>query len=337
MSLTLVNSATDQDIVTLNEGDVIDLSQVGRSLNVRVNADSSPVDTMEFWFDGVIVRTETTEPFSLGGDRSGNYKRFNALTAPGPHEIDVRALVGNEVVGELRVGLEVVEETRETGEPTLSPALIDTIPPTSMPVDVESNAPTLSPVAQETRAPSKSPVERDTNKPTHTPVAAVTKSPVFLSPTTYVTHYFVDAGADTAHPLFFKSDKKRVFSNFTATIAKTNPYTESVFQTHRYADWIDYTFTGLEPLSITSVTLGFAEIYQPNCKKGDSARVLDVTVNNMPFLANFDVLNHVPCYTAHFEQGAFKADESGQIVIAFTSTVENAFVSMIEVVTFVTA
>lgn len=82
-----------------------------------------------------------------------------------------------------------------------------------------------------------------------------------------------------------------------------------------------------------SVTLGFAEIYQPLCREGANGRVFDVFVNDVPFLVDMNVVDFVPCFSAHFEQGLFEADDTGHIVILFNATSGKAFVSMIEIQT----
>ena len=101
LSLTLVDAQTDQDIGALTDGDVIDLSRVRSSLNVRADGADNAVTAMVFLFDGVSVRTETVAPFSLGGDLSGDYKKYRPLAAQGPNVIEVRAMVGNAMVGHL--------------------------------------------------------------------------------------------------------------------------------------------------------------------------------------------------------------------------------------------
>jgi Malectin domain len=149
----------------------------------------------------------------------------------------------------------------------------------------------------------------------------------------YVTDYFVDAGADKKKPKYFTGVATRSYTNKKATILGADPYSDSLFQTYRRAKWMNYTFPGLVPRSMNKVKLGFAEILDANCLQEPSARVFDVTVNDMPFLSNFDVLTVVPCHTVHFVEGIWVADATGRIVIGFKSIRGMAFVSVIEIET----
>ena len=73
VSLTLVNAATDQDIRPLVNGDVVNLAVTGTSLNIRANV-SGLVGSVRFGLDGnTNFRTESTAPYALAGDSSGNY------------------------------------------------------------------------------------------------------------------------------------------------------------------------------------------------------------------------------------------------------------------------
>ena len=73
VSLTLVNAATDQDIRPLVNGDVVNLAVTGTSLNIRANV-SGLVGSVRFGLDGnTNFRTESTAPYALAGDSSGNF------------------------------------------------------------------------------------------------------------------------------------------------------------------------------------------------------------------------------------------------------------------------
>ncbi len=74
-SFTLVNADNNQDLLTINDGTVINLNDLPtQNLNIRTNASGSPS------FVGTTLtgpvnqnRTEGTAPFSLFGDLNGNY------------------------------------------------------------------------------------------------------------------------------------------------------------------------------------------------------------------------------------------------------------------------
>ncbi len=73
VSLTLVNSNTNTDIVELTEGDTIDLAVTGSSLNIRADI-SGTVGSVVFGFDGNSNhQTENAAPYTLEGDNNGNY------------------------------------------------------------------------------------------------------------------------------------------------------------------------------------------------------------------------------------------------------------------------
>jgi hypothetical protein len=81
-SFTLVNSATDNDIQTLSNGNILNLATLpGRKLNIRANT-SGTVGSVVFNLSGKQTkkRTEASAPFSLFGDVNGDYKDWTPLT-----------------------------------------------------------------------------------------------------------------------------------------------------------------------------------------------------------------------------------------------------------------
>jgi ELWxxDGT repeat protein len=70
-SFTMVDSDTDKDIQTINEGDVI-LKAASSNINIRYNPVETP-ESVTFTLNGVKVRTETAPPYSLAGDINGDY------------------------------------------------------------------------------------------------------------------------------------------------------------------------------------------------------------------------------------------------------------------------
>ena len=74
-SFTLVNADTDQDIGPLNDGDVINLAGLPTpNLNVRADTVPNTVGSVVFGLDAnSTFRTETSPPYALAGDSSGDY------------------------------------------------------------------------------------------------------------------------------------------------------------------------------------------------------------------------------------------------------------------------
>ncbi len=73
VSLVLIDAETNQTIGPLSDGDTIDLTKVGGSLNVRAEVRGN-VGSVQFALDQKDnFRTESTAPFSLAGDTEGNY------------------------------------------------------------------------------------------------------------------------------------------------------------------------------------------------------------------------------------------------------------------------
>jgi hypothetical protein len=120
-------------------------------------------------------------------------------------------------------------------------------------------------------------------------------------------------------------------SSTTATIDTslvTNPAPPPVYQTERYGTFT-YTITGLTPGASYTVRLDFAEIYWTQVGQ----RVFNVAINGTQVLTNFDIIaaaggpNRAIARTF-----TATADSSGDITIAFTSVVNYAKISGIEIV-----
>jgi uncharacterized protein YqjF (DUF2071 family) len=116
----------------------------------------------------------------------------------------------------------------------------------------------------------------------------------------------------------------------TATITTTgvtNPAPASVYQTDRYGNFT-YTIPGYTAGSSHTVRLHFAEIYWTAA--GD--RTFNVSINGTQVLTNFDIFATAGGENkAIVEQFTTTANASGQIVIQFTTVVDNAKVSGIEI------
>ena len=78
------------------------------------------------------------------------------------------------------------------------------------------------------------------------------------------------------------------------------------------------------------MTLGFAEIARGKCQVG--YRVMDILVNSDVFENNLDVFGRAGgCETALLLTKTVTASPSGELIIEFSATVNNPFVSLIEV------
>ncbi len=86
-SLTLVNAATDKDIMTITDGAQINLAVTGTSLNIRANTLPVVAGRVAFSLTGSANHSpvETAAPFSLYGDVAGNYDVWTP--APGTYTL----------------------------------------------------------------------------------------------------------------------------------------------------------------------------------------------------------------------------------------------------------
>jgi hypothetical protein len=82
-SFTLINADTEQEIRTLVNGDILNLSALPtRNLNIRANTNPALVGSVVFDLSGVVTRkqTETGAPYALFGDANGNYHPWTPVT-----------------------------------------------------------------------------------------------------------------------------------------------------------------------------------------------------------------------------------------------------------------
>ena len=130
--LTLVNSATDEDIRALVDQDIIDLDAYsGIQLTIRAEVDSgAAIDQIEFDLDdGAIIRSEGTAPFYLGGDVEGDADAVNTLQVTGRHTLTVTVLVNGVSVGALSIEFVVTDSgLADETMPTTTPVSIYDVP-----------------------------------------------------------------------------------------------------------------------------------------------------------------------------------------------------------------
>lgn len=102
-SLTLVNSSTERDIMTLNSGAILDFKALGTNrLNIRANATSTSVESIKFELTGAMNRTyvDDVAPHALfGDDGNGNYYYGNLTLPNGNYTLKVTPYSGNKATG----------------------------------------------------------------------------------------------------------------------------------------------------------------------------------------------------------------------------------------------
>jgi hypothetical protein len=106
-----------------------------------------------------------------------------------------------------------------------------------------------------------------------------------------------------------------------------NPAPQAVYQTERYGNF-NYTIPGLAAGASYTVRLHFAEVYWTQT----GSRVFNVSINGNPVLSNFDIVAAAGgANKAIVEEFTATADGNGQIAVQFTTVVDNAKISGIEV------
>ncbi|MBV9864997.1 MAG: fibronectin type III domain-containing protein, partial [Abitibacteriaceae bacterium] len=106
-----------------------------------------------------------------------------------------------------------------------------------------------------------------------------------------------------------------------------NPAPQAVYQTERYGN-MTYTFSNLTPRGSYKVRLHFTEFYWTSTGQ----RVFHVAINGTQVLSNFDVLAAAGGQNkAIVKEFTTAADSSGKITIQYTTVVDNAKSSGIEI------
>lgn len=142
--------------------------------------------------------------------------------------------------------------------------------------------------------------------------------------------YFVNAGVIGEDTSIVSGERKQ----WGAVVEIDNTESPTLYQTHRYGRTFAYTFGNLAPGMTYQVSMGFAEIYTPNCQP--NKRRFDVIINGLIVRPDLDVFSSVGCKTALVEAFDVVANEDGEIVVGFQNRVENAMVSFLEISEIVT-
>ena len=123
-------------------------------------------------------------------------------------------------------------------------------------------------------------------------------------------------------------------ANTINTSNVTNPAPAAVYQTARVAatagagTTFSYTIGGFTASSMHTVRLHFCETFHTTA----GSRVFNVSINGTQVLTNFDIFATAGGQNiANIQQFTEPANASGQYVILFTSEVNNALISGIEI------
>lgn len=115
-------------------------------------------------------------------------------------------------------------------------------------------------------------------------------------------------------------------TNSISTSTVNNPAPQAVYQTERFGNFT-YTINGLTANGHYAVTLQFAEFFWTAAGK----RVFNVALNGTQVLSNFDIYANVGANIALSKSFDVLASSSGVITIQFTSVVDNAKCSGIQI------
>jgi hypothetical protein len=114
-----------------------------------------------------------------------------------------------------------------------------------------------------------------------------------------------------------------------ATIAVKGTSQPDAFRSHRSGSTFSYLVENLNAERLYTVSLGFAEVWTPNCKT--AARVQKITINDNVVNDNLDVYKEAGCATAYVENYEIAANGLGKIRITMTAIKENAMLSTIKI------
>jgi len=180
-SLTLINSSTNEPVVELTDGAVIDIRALGfeePSFNIEALTSSASVGSVRFDFDDIAnYRTENKAPWSMCGDQSGLFYYCAALNE-GTHTISATAFSGSGASGTFGATLNI-SFTLMLGPPVPVASPVEAPGPTETPAASPiTETPAASPI---TETPAASPITESpaASRVTETPVA----SPVTEAPT----------------------------------------------------------------------------------------------------------------------------------------------------------
>ena len=142
----------------------------------------------------------------------------------------------------------------------------------------------------------------------------------------------INAGGSAAAPFSadtdFSGGSAVSSANAIDTSGVSNPAPLSVYQTNREGPTFSYVIPNLTAGKTYTVRLHFAETYWSSAGQ----RVFNVSLNGQQVLSNFDIVATAGArYKAVVEQFTTPADSTGKITIQFTSVVDQALLSGLEI------
>lgn len=166
VSLTLVDTDRNLDVMSVTDGTVLVLSELPPNLSLRANTEPYEVGSVSFSFpNNPNFQTENLVPYAIGGDDNGDYAPFafplgqNVLTVAPYTESNISGQMGNPLTVTFTVVNEATEPTSPPQQPSDTPQPTDTSQPGQ---PTNTPPPTNTPVP-----PTNTPVP-----PTNTPVPA---------------------------------------------------------------------------------------------------------------------------------------------------------------------
>lgn len=146
-----------------------------------------------------------------------------------------------------------------------------------------------------------------------------------------VNSYAVNSGGSATGSFqadaFFSGGTTAATTNTISTSGVTNPAPQAVYQSERYGNFT-YTFPNLHAGNSYTVRLHFAEFFW----SAAGQRVFNVSINGSQVLSNFDIIATTGgANRAVVEQFNTTANSSGQVVVQFSTVVDNAKSSGIEI------
>ncbi|HLY07798.1 MAG TPA: alkaline phosphatase family protein [Planctomycetota bacterium] len=146
-----------------------------------------------------------------------------------------------------------------------------------------------------------------------------------------VSSYRVNSGGAAAAPFAadaqFSGGLTSVVTGTVDTSAVTSPAPQAVYQSERYGDF-SYAFPGLTPGAGYTVRLHFAEVFWTM----PGQRVFNVAIDGQAVLSSFDIVAACGApMKALIQEFGVTVLSSGQVDVAFTSVVDHAKISGIEI------
>jgi hypothetical protein len=162
--------------------------------------------------------------------------------------------------------------------------------------------------------------------------SSVTTNHTIIALFSSLVKYQINCGGGDLSPYaadqYYSAGSLHSVTNTINTTGVKNPAPQEVYQTERYGN-MTYTFPNLTSGTLYKVRLHFAEIYwtAPNNRR------FNVAINGNTMLWNYDIYAETGArYKAIVVEHTTIANTSGQIMIQFTTLVDNAQICGIEII-----